>query len=63
MKKDITEILKMLLVIMLWIGAYSLSLELIKAYANHNSTCNLEIPDSTMEGSESLYAHINVNRK
>ncbi len=62
MRKDITEIAKMLLIILLWIGAYSLSLELIKAYANHSRDCKIETPDSTMAGAETLYAHINARR-
>ena len=56
MNKDIAEILKMLLIIMLWIGGYSLSLELIKAYATRAHDCKIETPDSTMAGAESLYA-------
>ena len=62
MIKDLTEMFKMLLIIFLWIGAYSLSLELIKLYASHSSSfdCNIETPDSTMADAEASYAHINA---
>ena len=60
MIKDLVEISKMLLIILLWIGAYSLSLELIKLYARSNQECNIETPDSTMSDAEKLYAHINT---
>lgn len=56
MSKDITEILKMLLVILLWIGGYSLSLEVIKAYANHNKECRIEVPDETIGNPETSFA-------
>ena len=60
MTKDITEMLKMILIILLWVGGYSLSLELIRVYANHSRDCKIETPDSTMAGAETLYAHINA---
>lgn len=41
----ITEILKMLFIIFLWLGAYSLSLELIKAYAAKEKNCKIDMQD------------------
>lgn len=62
MIKDITEMLKMFLIILLWLGAYSLSLELIKLYARSNQDINIEMKDfipSVEDSEKSSYAHIN----
>lgn len=40
-QNDIAEILKMVLVIFLWIAAYSIGLELIKAYTR-NEECTMQ---------------------
>lgn len=62
MIKDITEMLKMILIIFLWVAGYSLSLEVIKAYAHINAECKIEVPDSTIGNAETSYA-INAKGK
>lgn len=50
--KDLNEMLKMLLIILLWIAAYSIGTEVVKAYAR-KSDCKIELQDLT----EPMYAN------
>lgn len=52
MTKDLNEMLKMVLVIFLWIAAYSIGLEVVKLYATGSRDCKIQLQDRT----EPMYA-------